>query len=150
MKVPAPPASHGAFEWGGTVLAPAKGLTSRVPRKMSSNLFLADGATVVVRALTQFGDTADGFTANLTVYFPVTCPDEVLDHYLRHYAVEIPNWIAAAATPAPEAPAGRKGPASGTWKPEQKVHDVDHSPAARAKQSEDGDVWKPRCGADDR
>lgn len=54
---------------------------------MSSNLLLADG-TVVGRALIQFGDTADGFTANLTIYLPVTCPDEVLDHHLRHYAVE--------------------------------------------------------------
>ncbi|MFI5986935.1 hypothetical protein ACIBEA_39495 [Streptomyces sp. NPDC051555] len=69
---------------------------SDFPRKMSSNLFLADG-TVVGRALIQFGDTADGFTANLTVYFPRTCPDEVLDHHLRHYAVEFRNWIVAAA-----------------------------------------------------
>ncbi|MFJ4872959.1 hypothetical protein [Streptomyces sp. NPDC088757] len=66
------------------------------PRKMSSNLFLADG-TVVGRALIQFGDTAYGFTAHLTVYFPVTCPEEVLDHHLRHYAVEFRNWIVAAA-----------------------------------------------------
>ncbi|MDL4818571.1 hypothetical protein [Actinomadura opuntiae] len=69
---------------------------SEFPHKMSSNLFLADG-TVVGRALIQFGDTADGFTANLSVYFPVTCPDEVLDHHLRHYAVEFRNWITAAA-----------------------------------------------------
>lgn len=69
---------------------------SEFPRKMSSNLFLADG-TVVGRALIQFGDTADGFTANLTVYFPVTCPDDVLEHHLRHYAVEFRNWIVAAA-----------------------------------------------------
>ncbi|MEE1792962.1 hypothetical protein PUR28_19750 [Streptomyces sp. BE308] len=66
------------------------------PRKMSSNLFLADG-TVVGRALIQFGDTADGFTANLTVYLPTTCPDDVLEHHLRHYAVEFRNWIVAAA-----------------------------------------------------
>ncbi|MFB9466585.1 hypothetical protein [Streptomyces cinereospinus] len=69
---------------------------SEFPHKMSSNLFLADG-TVVGRVLTQFGDTADGFTANLTVYFPLTCPDEVLDHHLRHFAVEFRNWIVAAA-----------------------------------------------------
>lgn len=67
------------------------------PRKMSSNLFLADG-TVVGRALIQFGDTADGFTSHLTVYFPVACSDEVLQHHLRHYAVEFRNWIVAAAT----------------------------------------------------
>jgi hypothetical protein len=69
---------------------------SEFPRKMSSNLFLADG-TVVGRALIQFGDTADGFTSNLTVYFPVTCPADVLEHHLRHYAVEFRNWIVAAA-----------------------------------------------------
>lgn len=69
---------------------------SEYPRKMSSNLFLADG-TVVGRALIQFGDTAHGFTVNLTVYFPTTCPDDILDHHLRHYAVEFRNWIVAAA-----------------------------------------------------
>ncbi|MFF7332000.1 hypothetical protein ACIQU5_19440 [Streptomyces sp. NPDC090306] len=69
---------------------------SEFPRKMSSNLFLEDG-TVVGRALIQFGDTAEGFTASLTVYFPVSCPQDVLDHHLRHYAVEFRNWIVAAA-----------------------------------------------------
>ncbi|MFJ9078255.1 hypothetical protein ACIRO3_23920 [Streptomyces sp. NPDC102278] len=69
---------------------------SEFPHKMSSNLFLADG-TVVGRALTQFGDTADGFTASLTVYVPTSCPQDVLEHHLRHYAVEFRNWIIAAA-----------------------------------------------------
>lgn len=87
--------------WGTAELAWAEDAEellpeSEYPRKMSSNLFLADG-TVVGRALIQFGDTADGFTANLTVYFPTTCPDDVLDHHLRHYAVEFRNWIVAAA-----------------------------------------------------
>ncbi|WP_327173266.1 hypothetical protein OG471_38695 [Streptomyces sp. NBC_01336] len=87
--------------WGTAALAWATDAAellpeSEFPRKMSSNLFLADG-TVVGRALIQFGDTAEGFTANLTVYFPVTCPDEVLEHHLRHYAVEFRNWIVAAA-----------------------------------------------------
>lgn len=70
---------------------------SEFPHKISSNLFLADG-TVVGRALTQFGDTADGFTASLTVYVPTTCSPDVLEHHLRHYAVEFRNWIIAAAT----------------------------------------------------
>ena len=69
---------------------------SEFPHKMSSNLFLSDG-TVVGRALTQFGDTADGFTASLTVYVPASCPQDVLEHHLRHYAVEFRNWIIAAA-----------------------------------------------------
>ncbi|WLQ69304.1 MULTISPECIES: hypothetical protein [Streptomyces] len=69
---------------------------SEFPHKMSSNLFLADG-TVVGRALTQFGDTPDGFTASLTVYVPSACPRDVLEHHLRHYAVEFRNWITAAA-----------------------------------------------------
>lgn len=69
---------------------------SEFPHKMSSNLFLADG-TVIGRALTQFGDTADGFTASLTVYVPTSCPQDVLEHHLRHYAVEFRNWITTAA-----------------------------------------------------
>ncbi|GHE25168.1 hypothetical protein GCM10018781_76250 [Kitasatospora indigofera] len=90
--------------WGTDAMAWAEDAAellpeSEFPRKMSSNLFLADG-TVVGRALIQFGDTADGFTANLTVYFPVTCPDDVLDHHLRHYAVEFRNWIVAAGAHA--------------------------------------------------
>lgn len=36
------------------------------------------------------------FTAHLTVYVPVTFPPDVLEHHLRHYAVEFRNWIAAA------------------------------------------------------
>ncbi|MCX5403105.1 hypothetical protein OHA37_04305 [Streptomyces sp. NBC_00335] len=87
--------------WGTDALDWAKDATellpeAEYPRKMSSNLFLTDG-TVVGRALIQFGDTADGFISNLSVYFPVACPDEVLDHHLRHYAVEFRNWIVAAA-----------------------------------------------------
>lgn len=69
---------------------------SESPHKMSSNLFLADG-TIVGRAMTQFGDTADGFTASLTVHVPTACPEDVLEHHLRHYAVEFRNWIIAAA-----------------------------------------------------
>ncbi|MFE4604149.1 hypothetical protein ACFRKE_25220 [Kitasatospora indigofera] len=90
--------------WGTDAMAWAEDAAellpeSEFPRKMSSNLFLADG-TVIGRALIQFGDTVDGFTANLTVYFPVTCPDDVLDHHLRHYAVEFRNWIVAAGARA--------------------------------------------------
>ncbi|MFG3133229.1 hypothetical protein ACGFZU_36720 [Streptomyces tendae] len=70
---------------------------SEFPHKMSSNLFLEDG-TVVGRALTQFGDTVDGLTASLTVYVPTSAPEEVLEHHLRHYAVEFRNWITTAAS----------------------------------------------------
>lgn len=87
--------------WGTSAMAWAEDAAellpeSEFPRKMSSNLFLEDG-TVVGRALIQFGDTAEGFTANLTVYFPTSCPKDVLEHHLRHYAVEFRNWIVAAA-----------------------------------------------------
>lgn len=87
--------------WGTDAMAWAADADELLPRSgfphvMSSNLFLADG-TVVGRALTQFGDTAEGFTASLTVYVPATCPPDVLEHHLRHYAVEFRNWIAAAA-----------------------------------------------------
>ncbi len=83
-----------AMAWA--VDAPERLPEAEFPHKMSSNLFLADG-TVVGRALTQFGDTADGFTASLTVYLPSACPGEVLEHHLRHYAVEFRNWIEVAA-----------------------------------------------------
>ena len=87
--------------WGGDAMAWAKDADALLPEadfphKMSSNLFLADG-TVVGRALTQFGDTADGFTAHLTVYVPTACSQDVLEHHLRHFAVEFRNWIVAAA-----------------------------------------------------
>ncbi|MFJ8748768.1 hypothetical protein ACIREO_05435 [Streptomyces sp. NPDC102441] len=65
------------------------------PYKRASNLFLADG-TIVGRVLIQFGDTADGFTSNLTVYLPASCPEDVLEHHLRHFAVEFRNWIEVA------------------------------------------------------
>ncbi|MFC8491507.1 hypothetical protein ACFUJU_11995 [Streptomyces sp. NPDC057235] len=79
------------------------------PRKMPSNLFLADG-TVVGRALIRFGDTTDGLTAHLAVRFPVTCPGEILDHHLRHYAVEFRNWIVATATARAWDPGRTPGP----------------------------------------
>ncbi|ORT55147.1 hypothetical protein [Streptomyces sp. CB03238] len=87
--------------WGTDAMAWAKDADARLPEadfphKMSSNLFLADG-TVIGRALTQFGDTADGFTAHLTVYVPTACAHDVLEHHLRHFAVEFRNWIVAAA-----------------------------------------------------
>ncbi|MFC8231361.1 hypothetical protein [Streptomyces sp. NPDC057287] len=66
------------------------------PYKKATNLFLADG-TIVGRVLIQFGETDDGFTSSLTVYLPASCPQDVLDHHLRHFAVEFRNWITAAA-----------------------------------------------------
>ncbi|MFB7031668.1 MULTISPECIES: hypothetical protein [unclassified Streptomyces] len=68
---------------------------ARFPYQKATNLFLTDG-TVVGRVLIQFGDTDDGFTSSLTVYMPTSCPEEVLEHHLRHFAVEFRNWITAA------------------------------------------------------
>ena len=65
------------------------------PFKKITNLLLDDD-TVIGRVLSQFGDTDDGFTASLTVYLPVSCPDEVLEHHRRHFAVEFRNWFTAA------------------------------------------------------
>lgn len=53
--------------------------------------------TVVGRVLTQFGDTADGFNANLTCYFPAACPEAIVEQHRQHLAVEFRNWIVAAA-----------------------------------------------------
>ncbi|MEU7597080.1 hypothetical protein AB0B79_29225 [Streptomyces sp. NPDC039022] len=94
--------------WGTDALDWAKDAAELLPesgflRKMSSNLFQADG-TVVGRALIQFGDTADGFTANLTVYVPVSYPDEVLDHHLRRYAVEFMRAWAGTRPNSPRSP----------------------------------------------
>ncbi|MFB7652421.1 MULTISPECIES: hypothetical protein [unclassified Streptomyces] len=66
------------------------------PHKKATNLFLADG-TIVGRVLIQFGDTDEGFSSHLTVYLPSSSPAEVLEHHLRHFAVEFRNWIMAAA-----------------------------------------------------
>jgi hypothetical protein len=73
---------------------------SEYPFRRLADLSLTDG-TVVGRVLTQFGDTAEGFDAHLTCYFPVACPDEILQHHCRHFAVEFRNWITAAAAAQP-------------------------------------------------
>jgi uncharacterized protein len=70
---------------------------SDYPYRRIADMSLEDG-TVVGRMLTQFGDTDDGFTASLTVYFPVTCPEALFEHHRQHLAVEFSNWIHAAAT----------------------------------------------------
>jgi len=81
-------------EWAADV--PELLPSSEFPFKKVTNLFLEDG-TDIGRVLAQFGDTPTGFTANLTVYFPVTCPEEVFEHHRRHFAVEFSNWMKAAA-----------------------------------------------------
>jgi hypothetical protein len=82
------------IEWAADV--PELLSSSEFPFKKVTNLFLEDG-TDIGRVLAQFGDTPTGFTANLTVYFPVTCPEEVFEHHRRHFAVEFSNWMKAAA-----------------------------------------------------
>lgn len=69
------------------------------PYKKIATIKLADGTTVG-RVLSQFGDTDDGFSASMSIYFPAACPEELFEHHRRHLAVEFTNWIrAAAATP---------------------------------------------------
>jgi hypothetical protein len=86
------------IEWA--VRAPEMLPPADYPFKKATNLSLEDG-TALGRVLAQFGDTEDGFTANLTVYFPVTCPEELFEHHRRHFAVEFSNWIKAAAAAHP-------------------------------------------------
>lgn len=66
------------------------------PYRRIADMRVSDG-TVVGRMLTQFGDTDEGFTAYLTCYFPVSCPEEIFEHHRQHLAVEFRNWITAAA-----------------------------------------------------
>lgn len=85
-------------EWADD--APEQLPDSDFPFKKATNLLLEDG-TDIGRVLAQFGDTPSGFTANLTVYFPVTCPEPIFEHHRRHFAVEFSNWIRAAAAIRP-------------------------------------------------
>jgi hypothetical protein len=69
---------------------------SEYPFRRIADVRLADG-TIVGRVMTQFGDTEEGFNANLTAYFPAACPEEIFEHHRQHLAVEFTNWIAGAA-----------------------------------------------------
>jgi hypothetical protein len=73
---------------------------SDYPYRRLADMSLDDG-TVVGRMLTQFGDTEDGFTASLTAYFPVACPEALFEHHRQHLAVEFSNWILEAAAAQP-------------------------------------------------
>jgi hypothetical protein len=72
------------------------------PVKKISTLELDDG-TLIGRVLSQFGDTDDGFSASMSIYFPAACPEELIEHHRRHLAVEFTNWITAAAAARPNA-----------------------------------------------
>lgn len=69
---------------------------SQYPIRRIAPIRLPDG-TLVGRLLHQFGDTDEGFNANLTVYFPVSCPEDFFEEHRQHLAVEFRNWITAAA-----------------------------------------------------
>jgi hypothetical protein len=89
-------------DWASEAMAWAADAPERLPEadfpfKKATNMFLPDG-TIFGRLLTQFGDTDDGFAAHLTVYLPASCPGDVLEHHLRHFAVEFRNWIVNAAS----------------------------------------------------
>jgi hypothetical protein len=66
------------------------------PFRRIADISLADG-TVVGRMLNQFGDTDEGFRANITAFFPTACPEEFFEHHRQHIAVEFSNWITTAA-----------------------------------------------------
>lgn len=96
-------------EWAAEAMAWASDAAELLPEtgfphKKASNLYLSDG-TVIGRVLIQFGDTDDGFSSHLTVYLPTACPEDVLEHHLRHFAVEFRNWIVLASADAVGGPA---------------------------------------------
>jgi hypothetical protein len=86
-------------EWAATV--PEFLPEADYPFKKIATIKLEDG-TMVGRVLSQFGDTTDGFSASVSIYFPAACPDELFEHHRRHLAVEFTNWIKAAAAAAPD------------------------------------------------
>jgi hypothetical protein len=70
------------------------------PIRMVGHAKLADG-TVTMHVLHQFRDTAAGFDAHLTIFFPEACPEaEVIEQHRQHLAVEFNNWITAAGSSA--------------------------------------------------
>lgn len=73
---------------------------SEYPFRRIADITLADG-TIVGRMLNQFGDTDEGFRANITAYFPTACPEEFFEHHRQHIAVEFSNWMRAAAGSMP-------------------------------------------------
>ena len=75
-------------------------LLADYPTRMVGHGKLADG-TVVIHALHQFRDTAAGFDAHLSIFFPHACPEaEIIEQHRRHLAVEFSNWITDAAASA--------------------------------------------------
>jgi hypothetical protein len=89
------PAHAAATNWADVTL-PELLPESEYPFRRIAEMSLPDG-TVAGRMLTQFGDTDEGFNANLTCYFPLSCPEELFEHHRQHLAVEFTNWILAAA-----------------------------------------------------
>ena len=81
-------------DWAAT--APERLADATYPHKTIATIKLTDGTTVG-RVLSQFGDTGDGFSASMSIYFPAACPDDLIEHHRRHLAVEFTNWIRAAA-----------------------------------------------------
>lgn len=70
------------------------------PGGRRSRLVLEDG-TVVGAIATAFAEEEGGFTARLSVTLPVSCGAQVIEHHLRHFAVEFRNWILGAAAEQP-------------------------------------------------
>jgi hypothetical protein len=97
-------------DWASEAMAWAADASELLPEadfpfKKATNMFLPDG-TIFGRLLTQFGDLDGGFAAHLTVYLPASCPKDVVEHHLRHFAVEFRNWIVNAASDLARADGG--------------------------------------------
>jgi hypothetical protein len=90
------PPYDGAATWDAAVVDELLPESEYQFRRIA-RITLPDG-TLVGRMLTQFGDTAEGFNASLTAYFPTACPEDVFEHHRQHLAVEFRNWIIAAAS----------------------------------------------------
>ncbi|WNV88010.1 hypothetical protein [Umezawaea sp. Da 62-37] len=84
-------------EWDDSTTPAAEGLPDiEAAHGRRSRLVLEDG-TVVGSISNSFSEEEEGFTAHLSVTLPVTCGPQVVEHHLRHFAVEFRNWILRAA-----------------------------------------------------
>lgn len=69
------------------------------PMRFGGSLVTYEG-THMAEAFHQFKDHEDGkgFTADLAIYFPAACEEEIIETHRQHLLVEFTNWMQMAYT----------------------------------------------------